>query len=520
MRKTLSALFLVWALVSGDCGHAAGPTLTWGADASGGAPYILRDPANPNRIIGFEVEIADALASALGRQAEFVQNQWDSLIPGLKRGNYDVVINGIEITPDRQAEVDFSDPYFISYEQLTVRKNTYDVGSLADLKGKKAGTLKGALAERLLQAQPGVEVLGYDNQTTLYDDLANGRIYAVLLDQPAALYYGGIDRRLKNLPGQFGQFAYGIAVRKGDGRLLGEVNRALHQMIQAGTLRRILERWKIWNDLMAGVFKDESPQHAEPAAYEAYEKAMGIEQGWRAKVYQYASYLPLLAQGALTTVELSLLAMVLAVALGLLLALTRLYGIAPLPQLAVGYIEFVRGTPLLIQLFFIYYGLPNIGIKLQPFTAAVIGLALNYGAYEAEVYRAGILSIPPSQMETALVLGMTRAQGLRHIILPQAARVVLPPVTNDFISLLKDSSLVSVITMTELTRVYGQLAATYYDYFGIGLLTALAYFVVGLPFVRLSRYAETRLNRDKLGQPDRGSGEGKRQPSVVPALNS
>src|SRR3989475_12649749 len=161
------------------------------------------------------------------------------------------------------------------------------------------------------------------------------------------------------------------------------------------------------------------------------------------------------------------------------------------------YIEVVRGTPLLIQLYLIFYGLPNIGIRLTPFFAAVFGLGLNYAAYEAENYRAGIQAIPRGQMEAALSLGMTRAQALRHVIVPQAMRLVIPPVTNDFIALFKDSSIVSVITMVELTKVYGQLASTYYDYIGVGILTAAIYFLLGLPFVRLARWAEARLATDK-----------------------
>src|SRR5213078_3282907 len=117
---------------------------------------------------------------------------------------------------------------------------------------------------------------------------------------------------------------------------------------------------------------------------------------------------------------------------------------------------------------------------------------LNYAASESENYRAGITSIPHGQTEASQALGMTRWQSLRHIILPQALRLVIPPVTNDFIALFKDSSIVSVITMVELTKVYGQLASTYYDYIGIGLLTAAIYFVLGLPFVRLARWAEAR----------------------------
>ena len=467
--------------------------LRWGGDSAGGAPYVFQDPKNPSRTIGFEADVADLLATELGMKARFVQNQWDSLVPGLKRGDYDVVINGLEITDDRKAEVEFSDPYYLTYEALTVRKGSYDIGALADLKGRKAGTLKGALAERLLAGTGGVEVIGYDTQTMLYDDLALGRIDAVLMDHPAAVYYG-IDPRLKNLPGQFGRIAYGVAMRKGDAELLADVNAALSRLIKSGKLRQVYERWGIWNPVMAASFADDIPNdHADPADYRTYLAARGLHLGWRAKLDVYASYIPLLAKGAVTTVELSLLSMSIAIALGLLLALMRLYGPFPVQALATVYVEFIRGSPLLIQLFFIFYGLPAVGIKLDPFAAAVLGLAMNYGAYEAEVYRAGIQAIPHAQMEAAFALGMTRWQALRHIIIPQALRVVLPPTTNDFIALLKDSSLVSVITMVELTRVYGQLAAMSYDYMGLGILTALMYVLIGLPFVRLSRWAETRL---------------------------
>ncbi len=164
--------------------------------------------------------------------------------------------------------------------------------------------------------------------------------------------------------------------------------------------------------------------------------------------------------------------------------------------IAVGTIETIRGTPLLIQILFVFYGLPNIGIKLDPFVAGVLALGLNYAAYEAENYRAGLEAIPRGQMEAAVALNLTQAQALRLVIVPQAFRIVIPVMTNDFISLLKDSSLVSVITMAELTRTYEQLSTTYYDYFGTGLLVGAVYLLIGLPFVRLARWTERRLNVD------------------------
>jgi polar amino acid transport system substrate-binding protein len=151
---------------------------------------------------------------------------------------------------------------------------------------------------------------------------------------------------------------------------------------------------------------------------------------------------------------------------------------------------------------------------LTPVVAAVSGLALNYAAYEAENYRAGILSIPRSQMEAALALGMTRWQALRHVIVPQALRLVIPPVTNDFISLIKDSSVVSVIAMVELTREYQRLAGIDFDYIGLGLLVAVMYFLIGLPFVRLASFAENYFSLDKRASGGPQKAKGKKQTAL------
>jgi polar amino acid transport system substrate-binding protein len=205
----------------------------------------------------------------------------------------------------------------------------------------------------------------------------------------------------------------------------------------------------------------------------------------------------LLLRGAVTTVEISVLAMALAVVVGLILVLMRLYGMAPLRWFAKGYIEVFRGTPLLIQLFLIYYGLPELGIRLNAFVAAILGLGLNYAASEAENYRAGIQAIPLGQTEAAQALGMGRGQALQHIILPQAFRLVIPPMTNDFIAMFKDSSIVSVITMVELTKVYGMLAMSTYDYIGLGLMTAGIYFALSYPASIFANHLERKLRYDR-----------------------
>jgi len=484
----LVACFLLATPIRAQTGQAG--VIRWGGDAEGGAPYQFQDPRDPTRLVGFEVDIVEALGRILGRPTQFVQNQWDGLIPGLQAGNYDIVVSGLEITPDRAEVVHFSRPYYVTYEQLTVRSDDSTIRSLDDCRGRRVGTLKGSIAHRMLDARGDLEVLSYDGQINPYEDLINGRLDAVLMDYIIALYNVAPATQLKMVGPPVGRIEYGIAVRREATMLVGDLNRALDRLVASGELRRILEDWKLWTPMAAEFFADHAPGGDRADAYQRYlESRIRKTSGWQ-KAKQYLSYLPLLGRGAVMTLELSVIAMALAVALGLMLALARLYAPGIGRALSAAYIESIRGTPLLIQLFLIFYGLPHVGIRFSPIIAAILGLGLNYSAYEAENYRAGIQSIPRTQMEAALALGMTRMQALRYVIVPQAMRLVIPPVTNDFIALLKDSSLVSVITMVELTKAYSQLASIHYDYLGIGLLAAAMYFLIGLPFVRLARLAE------------------------------
>ncbi|HTR17007.1 MAG TPA: ABC transporter substrate-binding protein/permease [Acetobacteraceae bacterium] len=505
-------LFSGLAARAADTPETADPkVLSWGADAQSDAPYAFADPKDTSKLIGFEAEIIEAVAAHMGRTARHVQNDYDSLIPGLNRRLYDVVINGIEITPDHAEEVDFSAPYYTTFEQLAVRRDTNGINTLDDLAGKRVGTLKASLAERMLRDRQGVQVLVYDEEVGAYSDLGNGRLDAVLLDYPIAMYYAAPDPKLKLVGPPAGQIDYGIAVRKGNPRLVADLNAAIDGLKRSGELRRILERWNLWSPVMEASMPagtgpanpaPANPGAAAPAVSDAYHQFLNDTRplaSWTARFQRYAGYLPDIARGALVTLEVSIVAMVVAVVVGLAAAVARRYGPAPVAWLAVTYIEIVRGTPLLIQILFIFFGLPNIGIRLDPFVAAVIALGLNYGAYEAENYRAGLQAIPHGQMEAAVALNMTQGQALRHVILPQTIRIVMPVTTNDFISLLKDSSLVSVITMTELTHTYETLSTTYYDYFGTGLLVGAVYLLIGLPFVQLARWTERRFSVELRG---------------------
>lgn len=495
-RVCFLGIFMVLAsLVTGGqpVAKAAEP-LRWAADASADVPYTFHDPKDQNRLTGYEYDLMQELGQHMDRPTQFIQNDWDGLIPGLQRGLYEMVICGIEITPEHAEGIDFSDPYYVTSERLVVRRGTRAFQKVADLKGHSVGTIKSTQAERILADYPDIKVRTYDEETNVFMDLVNGRTEAVLIDGPIAQYYGGSNPALEVVGEPTGRVAYGIAFAKGqNAQLRQQVNAALARMVQDGSLHRVLARWSLWSPEMVAFTKDNSNPEIIPTEWQHYVDAQKADTNWSARFWRYVGFLPLLAKGAVLTLLVSLCAMVLAVALGLGLALVRMYGPPWATSLAALYVEVVRGTPLLIQILFIFYGLPQFGLNLGPFVAGVLGLGMNYAAYEAENYRAGLQSVARGQMEAALALNMTHFQALRFVVVPQAFRLVMPVMTNDFISLLKDSSLVSVITLTELTQTYIRLSSTYFDYFGTGLMVGGAYLLIGLPFVRLARMAEKKL---------------------------
>lgn len=490
-RVTFQKLAILLLLASGFPSFAADQlenirkrgVLLWGADAEGGAPYSYPNPQKPEEIIGFECELADALAQRLGVKAKMVQNQWDQLVPALERGNFDIILNGLELTPENQQRISMSRPYFVYAQQIVTRKETEGLARIEDLKGKPVGALSSSVAQRLCEQVGGIDLRTYPGNVEALQDLHAKRIQAVLLDLPIALYYAGPDPGLRFAGPAFAPGYYGIGVRRKDTHLLAAINEGIEQLVADGTLERIYRKYGLWDERQEGL------KIYQPEVVPEGKKVSTLEE--------WPKYLPLLLRGAVTTVEISVLAMGLAVMAGLIVVLVRLYGFAPINWFAQAYVEVIRGTPLLIQLFLIYYGLPQIGIRLNPFLAGIVGLGMNYAASEAENYRAGIQSIPHGQTEAALALGMTRWQTLQHIILPQAFRFVIPPVTNDFIAMFKDSSIVSVITMVELTKVYGMLAMSTYDYIGLGLMTAAIYFALSYPASIFAGWLERRLSYDR-----------------------
>jgi polar amino acid transport system permease protein/polar amino acid transport system substrate-binding protein len=473
----------------------SGGSLRWGADPTGGAPYVF-EAGSDRRYIGFEVDLADELARRLGLKSELVRRSWDVLPQDLQRGDIDLVLNGYEWSPDREQFMASTIPYYIYRIQLVVGPDS-PIRDWKDLRqpapgGKpwRVGVLGESAAHRYLEtaySKDTVTILPYSEEgsTGCFNMLGqpHPQLDATVQDSPMVRHYiqqkhGFQDLRIVGdaiRPGY-----YVIFVRHEDRKLREQLNAALLDALQDGTLKKILDRYGLWNDEQETLA--EVARHWPP---DISASRMGvIDYAW------------LLGRAALTTLLLACLSMPLAIVLGLAVALGRLYGPRWLAWLLAIYVEVLRGTPLLIQLFVLYYLLPHLGIGLPAFWAGVLGLAINYSAYEAEIYRAGLLAIPSGQMEAALSLGMSQRTALRRVIIPQAFRLVIPPVTNDFIALFKDTSICSVIAVLELAgRFRGLMVNHPGDLAKLSLLTAALYLMMSYPLSLLARRLEKKTPR-------------------------
>ena len=462
-------------------------TLRWGGDASGGGPYIYQGPNN--QLTGFELELAEYLAVKLGVRSEFVAWEWEMLPQILDRGTIDVVLNGFEWSAEREQLWSSTIPYYIYKLELMTRTDDDSIRSWDNLVAKPGqprksiGVLQGSAAERYVEDRfgNGVVIKKYPELTSVMGLVEQGQLDALVQDVPIGTFYGPDFPGLHTVGEPQAPGYYVAYVRKGDETLRQTLNAAIQSAIDDGTLERLYKKYGIWNDDQTRLAQ--VAQNWPPSA--------AAEQTRWANLPHYTL---MLLKAAWTTIQLSFLAMPLAILLGLLVAVGRLYGPWWIRLPFEGYVELLRGTPLLLQLFVIYYVLPHLtGVSLPEFWAGVLGLAINYSAYEAENYRAGLLAIPRGQMEAALSLGMSTPTALRRVIIPQAVRIVIPPVTNDFIALFKDTSVCSMIAVVELTGMYRFLFQSHPRLMlEFGVMTALLYLAMSYPLSLVARRMETR----------------------------
>ncbi len=435
-------------------------------------PFSYRDQGS-GELVGYDVDVARAVGEKLGVDVEFVETPWDSIFAALEADRFDVVANQVTITPERQAKYDLSEPYAIGEGVIVTRADDNSIKSLADLKGKlTAQTTTSNWAQVARDAGARVEpVEGFVQSVTL---LTQGRVDAIINDSIAVYAYlaekGDTGVKIAANTGEKSE--QGFAARKDSG-LLPDLNAAIDELKADGTLARISEKYLKANVTGAPAGAGQNSEHRST---------------WQLILHNLWP----LAKAALTkTIPLTILSFAIGLVIALAVALARLSPNVILTNLARFYISIIRGTPLLVQLFIVFFALPQLGVRIDPFPAAVIAFSLNVGGYAAEIIRSAIQSIPKGQWEAAETIGLNYVGALRRIVLPQAARVAVPPLSNTLISLVKDTSLASTILVTELLRTAQVIAAPTFEFFALYGTAAVYYWVICL----VLSFGQSRLER-------------------------
>ena len=476
------------------------PELRWGTDPTGGAPYVYQNSSG--QFIGFEVELSSYLAEKIGRTAVMKKGEWTKLPELLDKSTdsdeaIDVVLNGYELRDDLAKKHSATIPYYAYRLVLMTQSDNDAIATWNDLslttpRKKTVGVLSGSVAQEYTKSKFGSSI-----ELSMSEDVANviglvkdKRLDATVQDNPAAIYFLKEIPTLKAVgsPRQLG--FYVMYLRKSDEALTEALNAAIRDGLKDGSLKKIYQKYGLWNDDQEWLCYNQTgtwPQLDDT-------ESSGPDAGTKAN--PWPRMIKELLGAAGMTIFLSVTSFPCAMVIGLLVALGRVYGPRWLSILLGVYVEVIRGTPLLLQLYTIFYLLPKLGlgIDFSPLQAGIIGLAINYSAYEAENYRAGLLAIPRGQMEAALALGLKPLTAIRVVIVPQAVRIVIPPVTNDFIALFKDTSVCSVILITELTRKYNELYNFNREYIvQLAFVTAGLYLVMSYPLAILARVLERKL---------------------------
>lgn len=440
------------------------------------APFSYHDQSG--QLVGYDVDVAKAVGAKLGVQVEFVETPWDSIFAAMEANRFDIVANQVTINDERKAKYDLSDPYAIGQGVIVTRTDDNSIKSLADLKGKVAAESPTTVWAQLVRDN-GARVESVDGFAAAIKLLNQGRVDVVVNDSIAVYQYLAEtgDKTVKIAAETNEKTEQGFAARKDSG-LLPELNKALKELSDDGTLAKISNQY-----LKANV---------SGAPAQAGQEQVLPRSAWKL----IADNLWPLAKAAITvTIPLTIISFIVGLVIALGVALARLSKNKALSNVARFYISLIRGTPLLVQLFIVFFALPEFGIRIDPFPAAVIAFSLNVGGYAAEIIRSSIQSIPKGQWEAAETIGFNYVGALRRIILPQAARVAVPPLSNTLISLVKDTSLASTILVTELFRTAQNVAAPTFEFFALYGTAAVYYWVICLVLSFGQSRLEHRLER-------------------------
>ena len=438
------------------------------------APFSYHDPAT-GQLTGYDVDVARAVGEKLGVNVEFVETPWASLFAALEANRFDVVANQVTITPERQQKYDLSEPYSIGEGVIVTRADDNSITSLNDLRGKLAAQSTTSNWAQVAR-DAGARIESVEGLTQAMALLSQGRVDVVVNDSLSIYaYLAETNDTAVKIAGTTGEKSeQGFAARKNSG-LLPELNKAIEDLRSDGTLAEISQKY-----LKTNASGGQDAPQAQPRSA----GQLVLDNLWP------------LAKAALTmTIPLTIISFIIGLAIALAVALARLSKNRVLSNIARFYISVIRGTPLLVQLFIVFFALPEFGVRIDPFPAAVIAFSLNVGGYAAEIIRSAIQSIPKGQWEAAETIGLNYVGTLRRIILPQATRVAVPPLSNTLISLVKDTSLASTILVTELLRQAQIIAAPTFEFFALYGTAAIYYWVICLVLSFGQARFEHRLER-------------------------
>ncbi|ORN04240.1 Arginine transport system permease protein ArtQ [Lentilactobacillus parabuchneri] len=431
-------------------------------------PYEFQVNKNgKDQIVGMDIDVAKKVAKDLHVKLVIKSMNFDSLLVAIQTGKADMAIGGINPTAERRQSVDFSKIYYSGGQSFLI--NSSDVNkykSVKNLRGAKIGAQTGTLQYGLAQKKiPNATVKGMDKSTDLVLALKTHKIDALGIEKPSAEAYVKNDPSLKMIPSGYhlnkNEVGAAIAFKKGSGSSVAAVNKSIDQ----------IQKQKLTDKYLASAGK--------------YMKVNTVNTS----MFHYWKYF---AKGVEYTILISIVSTFFGVLIGVILALMRFSKQKWLRGLAISYTEFIRGTPLMVQVLFVYFGI-GVVINIPALISGMIAVSLNSGAYVAEIIRGGINSVAKGQTEAAASLGLSKRDLMRFVILPQAFKNIWPALGNEFISLIKESSIVSIIGVTDLIYQLNIVRADTYRGVMPIFVAMVLYFVMTFALTRVLNYYEGKM---------------------------
>lgn len=432
------------------------------------APFEFQDK-NGN-FVGIDIDLINEIAKNQNFSVSIKPLGFDAALQAVQANQADGVIAGMSITDERKKVFDFSEPYFESGVQMAVLDTNNDIKSYEDLRGKRVAVKNGTEGAKFAESikdKYGFSTVYFADSASMYDEVRTGNSQAIFDDYPVLQYGIAQGNGFKTVTPKEKGSSYGFAVNKGhNADLLKKFNAGLNNLRESGRYDEIINSY-----LGKGAAATDN-------------SFFGLLK----------STFPILMEGLKMTVILTVVSIAIALVLGIIFGLLRVSRAIWLRAIGTTYVDIFRGTPLLVQAFFIYFGIPAaLGFQMSALTAGIITLSLNAGAYMTEIVRGGIQSVDKGQMEAARSLGIGYLPTMRKVILPQAIRTMIPSYINQFVITLKDTSILSVIGIAELTQTGRIIIARNFQSFNMWLIIGIIYFIVIMALTKLSDRVEKRI---------------------------